>query len=156
MSCREKLEAYLRENRVSFQVQHHARAFTAQEVAQREHVAGRLVAKVVILVADGKQAMLVLPAPVKVDLGRAARALGASEARLAHEHEFVAAFPDCEAGAMPPFGNLYDLPVWVERSLTADETIYFPVGTHADSMSLKYADFSRLVNPAVADFGAQA
>jgi Ala-tRNA(Pro) deacylase len=150
------LEAFLRENRVPFQVQHHVQAFTAQEVAQREHVAGRLVAKVVIVIADGKQVMLVLPAPVRVDLGRAAQALGASEVRLAREDEFATAFPDCEAGAMPPFGNLYDLPVWAERSLTADETIYFPAGTHADSMSLKYADFERLARPTVADFGMRA
>jgi len=156
MRCRERLEAFLRENRVPFQVQHHVQAFTAQEVAQREHVAGQLVAKVVIVIADGKKAMLVLPAPVRVDLGRAAQALGASTARLAREDEFASAFPDCEPGAMPPFGNLYDLPVWVERALSADETIYFPAGTHADSMSLKYADFERLVKPTIADFGTRA
>ena len=152
---RERLEAFLREQKVPFQVHHHAQAFTAQEVAEREHVRGQLVAKVVIVIADGKQAMLVLPAPVKVSLPRAAAAIGAKEIRLAREEEFAVSFPDCELGAMPPFGNLYDLPVWVERSLTAHETIYFQAGTHTDTMSLRFADFERLVRPKVAEFGSQ-
>ncbi|HEY2954321.1 MAG TPA: YbaK/EbsC family protein [Candidatus Eisenbacteria bacterium] len=153
MKHREKLEAYLRENRVPFQVQHHALAFTTQEVAERGHVHGRLMAKVVIVVAGRKNVMLVLPAPSRVDLERAEAALNAGQVRLAREDEFARAFPDCELGAMPPFGNLYGLPVVVDRALTADETIYFQAGTHTDTMSLRYADFERLVKPAVAEFG---
>lgn len=152
MQCKDRLEAYLRDNRVPFQVQHHPLAYTAQEVAASEHIAGRLLAKVVIVFADGKTVMLVLPAPSRVDRARAAAVLGASEVRLAKEREFAATFPDCEPGAMPPFGNLYNLPVYVDRALTEDETIYFQAGTHTDTMSLKYADFARLVNPTVAEF----
>jgi Ala-tRNA(Pro) deacylase len=156
MECREKLEGYLRQNGVPFQVQHHPRAFTAQEVSEREHVPGKLVAKVVIVIADGKKVMLALPAPWRVDLNKASTALRAEEVRLAREEEFVAAFPDCEVGAMPPFGNLYSLPVYVDQSLTEDDTIYFQAGTHSDSMSLKYADFARLVRPTVSSFGYHA
>src|SRR3972149_12230009 len=99
MNCKERLEAYLRENKVPFQVIHHPLAYTAQEVAAAEHVPGRMLAKVVMVFADGKMVMLVLPAPCRVDLNKAAVNLGAKEASQAHEVEFVAAFPDCGVGA---------------------------------------------------------
>jgi Ala-tRNA(Pro) deacylase len=99
--------------------------------------------------------MLALPAPHRADLNKAAVALGAREVRLAHEEEFAAAFPDCEVGAMPPFGNLYDLPVYVDNALAEDETIIFSAGTHTDTISMKYADFERLVKPTVAAFARQ-
>jgi Ala-tRNA(Pro) deacylase len=153
MECREKLETYLRSNQVAFEIRHHPRAYTAQEVSEKEHVPGKLVAKVVMVIADGKMAMLALPAPWRVDLARAAGALKAKEVRLAREDEFVAAFPDCEVGAMPPFGNLYNLPVYVDASLAEDEVIHFQAGSHTDSMNLRYADFARLVKPTVTSFG---
>ncbi len=152
MRCKERLEAYLREQGVPFQIQHHPIAFTAQEVAASEHVPGRMVVKVVMVVADGKPVMLALRATDRVDLHKLAAVLGVSEARLAEEREFGALFPDCELGAMPPFGNLYGVPVYVDAALAEDETIVFQAGTHTDTMSLKYADFARLVQPAVADF----
>jgi len=152
MNCKERLDAYLRENKVPFQVIHHPLAYTAQEVAAAEHVPGKMLAKVVMVFADGKLVMLALPAPHRVDLNKAAAALGAKEVRLAHEEEFVAAFPDCEVGAMPPFGNLYDLPVYMDKALAEDDTIIFQAGTHTDTVSLKYADFERLVKPRVGDF----
>ena len=152
MACRERLEAYLRENGVPFEVQHHPRAVTAQEVAAAEHVPGRMLAKVVMVSADGEMAMLSLPAPYQVDLQKAAKLLGAQEARLAEEEEFEGAFPDCEVGAMPPFGNLYGLPVYVEEALAEDETIFFRAGTHTDTMSVGYADFERLVEPTIGRF----
>ncbi len=155
MKCREKLETYLRDNAVPYQVQHHPLAYTAQEVAASEHISGKLLAKVVMALADGKMVMLVLPGPYHVDLAKTAAELGARDARLAQEREFAADFPDCEVGAEPPFGNLYGLPVYVDRSLTQDETIVFRAGTHTDTMSLKYADFERLVKPTVADFARQ-
>jgi Ala-tRNA(Pro) deacylase len=156
MGCKEHLEAYLRENKVPFQVQHHAVAYTAQEVAAAEHVPGRMLAKVVILLGDGSLAMFVLPAPARVDLDRAAAVLGAKEVRLAHEEEFADRFPGCEVGAMPPFGSLYDLPVYVDRSLAEDETIVFEAGTHTDTMSMKYADYERLAKPKPAEFARHA
>ena len=152
MACRDRLEAYLRENGVPFEVQHHPRAVTAQEVAASEHVPGKMLAKVVMVSADGGMAMLSLPAPYQVDLEKAAKMLGAEEARLAREEEFEGAFPDCEVGAMPPFGNLYGLPVYVEEALAEDETIFFRAGTHTDTMSVGYADFERLVEPTVGRF----
>ncbi|MEW6637919.1 MAG: YbaK/EbsC family protein [Actinomycetota bacterium] len=156
MECRERLEGYLRENGVPFEVQRHPRAVTAQEVAASEHVPGRMLVKTVMVVADGEMVMLALPAPYQVDLERVAAALGASEARLAEEEEFEDTFPDCEVGAMPPFGNLYGVPVYVEESLTEDEIIVFRAGTHTETMSVGYADFERLVEPAVAAFAATA
>ena len=153
MNCKERLESYLRENKVPFQVVHHPLAYTAQEVAAAEHVPGKMLAKVVIAFVNGKMVMLSLPAPWRVNLDKAAAALGVKEIRLAHEEEFAAAFPDCEVGAMPPFGNLYDVPVYVDKALTEDDTIVFNAGTHTDTISMKYADFERLVKPIVAEFG---
>jgi Ala-tRNA(Pro) deacylase len=105
-----------------------------------------------MVLADGEIAMLALPAPYQVDLEKAAAALGVDEARLAEEEEFEDSFPDCEVGAMPPFGNLYGVPVYVEKTLAEDETIVFRSGTHTETMSVSYSDFERLVEPTVAQF----
>ncbi len=152
MNCRDRLESYLRQNGVPFQVQHHPTAYTAQQVADSEHISGKMVAKVVIVFADNQMVMLALTAPQQVDLTKSRQVLGAQEVRLAREAEFATAFPDCDAGAMPPFGNLYNLPVYVDPVLAEDETIVFQAGTHNDTMSLRYRDFERLVQPKVADF----
>ena len=152
LDCKERLEGHLRENGVPFEVQHHPRVITAQDVAATEHVPGRMLAKVVMVLADGEMIMLALPAPYEEDLEKAGKVLGAREVRLAEEEEFADAFPDCEVGAMPPFGNLYGLPVYVEEALAEDETIFFRAGTHTDTMSVRYADFERLVDPTVAEF----
>lgn len=152
LDCKDKLENYLRENAVSFEVQHHPRAVAAQEVAATEHVPGKMLAKTVMVLADEKMVMLALPAPYQVNLEKAGEVLGAEEVRLAEEEEFEGTFPDCELGAMPPFGNLYGLPVYVEEALVEDETIFFRAGTHTDTMSVGYADFERLVEPTVAGF----
>jgi Ala-tRNA(Pro) deacylase len=152
MKCRERLEDYLRENGVPFEVQHHPRVVTAQEVAAAEHVSGRMLAKVVMVVADGEMVMLTLSAPYQVDLEKVGKRLGAEEACLAEEEEFESAFPDCEVDAMPPFGNLYDLPVYVEEALADDETIFFRAGTHTDTMSIRYVDFEQLVEPTIVEF----
>ncbi len=99
--------------------------------------------------------MLVLSANRRVDLVRAADALGAREVRLAREQEFANAFPGSDLGAMPPFGNLFHLPVYVNRALAEDETIVCRAGTHTDTISLRYVDFLRLVQPVVADLARQ-
>lgn len=151
MGCKERLEEYLKERQVPFQVQQHELAYTAQETAASEHVPGKMVAKSVIVLADGKLVMLVVPAPFRVDFRKTAAIVGAKDVRLAHEDEFASAFPDCEVGAMPPFGNLYDLAVYVDSALAEDETIIFPAGTHTDTISMKYGDFAKLVNPSVAE-----
>lgn len=155
-TCKDRLESYLREHQVKYETQHHPPAYTSQEVAASEHVPGKQVAKVVMALADGKLVMLALPAPAQVNFARAKQALGASQVRLAEESEFAETFPDCEVGAMPPFGNLYDVPVFVDSSLAEDEVIYFDAGTHTDTMSLDYADFNSLVQPTVAEFAEPA
>jgi Ala-tRNA(Pro) deacylase len=153
MACKERLEAYLREKGVPYQNQHHARAISAQEVAATEHVPGRMFAKTVMILPDNEEnmVMLVLPAPYHVNPLKASAALGVSEVQLADEERFADTFPDCEVGAMPPFGNLYEVPVYVHRALGEDETIVFRSGTHTDTMSVSYADFEKLVRPTVAD-----
>ena len=152
MQCKERLEAYLRENQVPFQEQQHSRAFSAQRIAECEHVSSKKVAKTVIAIVDGKMVLLVLPASSHVDLELVRVLLGAQSIRLAHEAEFASAFPDCELGAMPPFGNLYNIPVYVEKSLASEDTMIFPAGTHTDTISMNYADFVRLVHPRVMAF----
>jgi Ala-tRNA(Pro) deacylase len=153
MQCKDRLETFLRDNAVPFQVQHHPLAYTAQEVAASEHIPGKMMTKVIMAYADRRLVMLALPAPRRIDVVKSATALGATEVRLAHEQEFAATFPDCQVGAMPPFGNLYNVPVYVDKALTDDDTIVFRAGTHTDTISLKYADFDRLVKPTVADLG---
>ena len=153
MDCRDRLESYFRENGVAFEVREHPTAFTAQKIAASEHVPGRMFAKVVMANADGDLVMLVLPAPSAVDLAKVAELffLGGGQVRIAAEREFPSAFPDCEAGAMPPFGNLYDLPVYVDQALGRNERIVFQAGSHTVTMSVSYADFERLAHPTVAD-----
>jgi Ala-tRNA(Pro) deacylase len=150
--CKERLQGYLRENEVPFEAQHHPRAVTAQEVAATEHVPGKMFTKTVMALADLEMVMLALPAPYHVNPEKAAEALGARDFRLASEEQFEDAFPDCEVGAMPPFGNLYDVPVYVDVALAEDESIVFRAGTHTDTMSIAYADFERLVEPTLTKF----
>lgn len=150
MNGRERLEGYLRENGIPFEVEEHPTAYTAQRIAASEHVPGRMLAKVVMATTNGNLVMLVLPAPSMADVAKVSEVIG-GEARLASESEFSPAFPDCEAGAMPPFGNLYDVPVYVDRALGQNERIVFQAGTHSVTMSVAYADFERLAGPIVAD-----
>ena len=151
-----KLREFLDANRVSYEVHFHRPAFTAQEVAAADHVPGREMAKVVIVEGGGDYLMAVLPAPYHVALGRLAKAAGTPGLRLATEPEFAGAFPGCEPGAMPPFGNLYGVPVWVDESLTRDDKIVFNAGNHEQTVRMAYADFARLVQPRVAPFSTEA
>jgi Ala-tRNA(Pro) deacylase len=152
MSMPDKLRAFLKIHAVQYRVHTHRPAFTAQEVAAAEHVPGREVAKVVMVRAGDAILMAVLPAPHHVDLDRLGRAVGRTDLRLAKEEEFVGLFPGCDPGAMPPFGNLYDVPVWVEESLTRDREIVFNAGNHEQTVRMAYDDFARLVRPKVAFF----
>jgi len=149
MSCRQRLEKYLRKQGLAFEFQHHPLAYTARAVAATEHVPPKDIAKSVVLMTDGRLAMVVLPASHELQISELARGLGVHEARLAEEIEFGPIFQDCEVGAMPPFGNLYGLPVYVDVSLSEDESIVFQAGTHTDTMRIKYSDYVRLVNPTV-------
>lgn len=155
MKCRERMEKYLRENSVGFQVQTHKQAFTMQEVAAALHVPGNQVAKVVIVCADKDKVMLVLPAPYRINVDQVRDMVGAKTIRLAKEEEFADFFPDCATGAMPPFGNLYGVTVYVDRSMSEEPDMVFRIGTHRETMKIAYADFVRLAQPVVGDFSWQ-
>ena len=152
----QKLKQFLEENRVKFVSITHSRAFTAQEVAASAHIPGREVAKTVIVSLDGTRAMVVLPAPDMVSLERLKRATGATDVRLATEAEFKDLFPSCEVGAMPPFGNLWDMDVFVDQRLREDELIAFNAGSHVELLQLAYSDFERLVGPTVLQLSTRA
>jgi Ala-tRNA(Pro) deacylase len=151
MAILAKLKTLLDDNRVPYETLKHDIAYTAQELAHAEHVSGKFHAKVVMVKADGNDVMTVLPANYRVDLERLQAALG-KPARLATEAEFKTLFPDCEVGTMPPFGNFYGLPVYVDELLTKDEFIVFQAGTHADAVKMSYKDYERLARPSVASF----
>ena len=155
VSCLELLEGYLDTEGVACTIDEHPPRYTAQELAQVEHVSGRLIAKSVMVVADGNPVMVVVPGVAKVDLGAVRKALGAEEVRLAVEEEFGRLFPDCEAGAMPPFGNLYGVPVLVDAALAGDPVIFFNAGSHRRTATMTYADYARLVRPAVGAFAKE-
>nr|WP_281257617.1 YbaK/EbsC family protein [Zobellella endophytica] len=106
----------------------HSPAFTAQEVAEAAHVPGRVIAKVVIMTLDGQMAMIVVPAPKMLHSDSLARSLSAQEVTFLHEHDFREKFPDCEVGALPPFGNLYEMPVYIDTELARQEEIVFSAG----------------------------
>ncbi len=152
MDCKSRLEEYFRENHVEFRAMTHPTAYTAQDVAAAQKVKGQQVAKVVMGLADTQVVMLVLPASSRIDFQKLKGALGGQEVRLAKEEEFSGLFPDCDTGAMPPFGNLYHVPVYVDRALTDDLEIVFQAGSHSDTIKIAYKDYTQLAQPVVADF----
>jgi len=147
-----RLQAYLDEHSIKYQVLTHSTAYTAQEVAQAQHVPGKEVAKVVMVKKeDGTPVMLVLPASHKVDFTQLREVLGA-KAELEQEREFRALFPGCETGAEPPFGNLFNLETVVDTALAQDEEIVFNAGSHWQTVRMRYDDYARLVRPRIAAF----
>lgn len=145
------IKDYLNKNKVKFVGITHSTAFTAQEVAQSAHIRGIEMAKTVIVKLDGKMAMAVVPALFQVDLKKLASAAGAKDVKLATEDEFRNIFAGCEVGAMPPFGNLYAMDVYVARKLANDIEIAFNAGSHTEVIRMAYADFARLVKPKIVD-----
>jgi Ala-tRNA(Pro) deacylase len=154
MAAKQRLEKYLREEGVRFDTITHPVAYTAQEVAAAQHVPGKQVAKVVLVDSDGELVMLVLPASYRVEFPKLKSLLKAKKVRLAKEEEFGGTFTDCEVGAMPPFGNLYDLPVYVDSSLADAKEIVFKVGRHTTSMKVGFSDYKKLVKPQITEFAA--
>jgi Ala-tRNA(Pro) deacylase len=150
-----KLQEFLEIAGIPYSHTLHPLAYTAREVAHAEHVPPQEMAKVVILVADGEYRMLVLAASKLVDLPGARTVLGALGARLATEEELCSIFPDCELGAMPPFGNLYHMKVLMDASLLGDENIVFNAGTHRDVIHMALRDYCRVVNPEVVSVGRE-
>jgi Ala-tRNA(Pro) deacylase len=152
MTVLKKLKDYLDKNQVSYEVGYHQRVYTAQEIAAAQHVPGKELAKVVMVKADGNRVMLVLPASYRVDMKKLKGVLKCKRVGMVKEEDFEELFPDCEIGAMPPFGNLYNLEVWVDQVLAEDESIVFQAGSHVETLRIKYSDYARLVNPKVSDF----
>jgi len=152
MNVLNRLKEYLDHEKVAYEVLTHSETYTAQERAQALHVPGKNLAKVVMLKVGERFVMAVLPANWKVDLKRLKDIFQTPHVKLATEEGFRGLFPDCELGAMPPFGNLYGLQVYVDRSLAEDEEIVFQAGTYHDAVKLRYRDFAALVHPMVAEF----
>ena len=144
-----KLKEFLESQHVRFTCIPHEVTYTAQETAEAAHVPGYELAKTIMVYLDGKMAMVVVPATRKIVLQDLRDITGAGRVRFATEEEFKSLFPDCEVGAMPPFGNLYGLDVFVAPGLAADEEIVFNAGTHTEVIKMRYADFERLVHPKV-------
>jgi Ala-tRNA(Pro) deacylase len=142
-----RLKEFLDKEHVKYVSIDHSPAFTAQEIAAAAHIPGKELAKTVIVKVDGKLAMFVLPASEQVRLANLRETLGAQKVELADEDEFKKAFPDCETGAMPPFGNLYGMDVFVSQALREDDEIAFNAGSHSELIRLTYADYERLVHP---------
>jgi Ala-tRNA(Pro) deacylase len=149
-----KVREFLDSHHIKYIVIGHSPAYTAQEIASLAHVSGKEMAKTVMVKVDGKMAMAVLPASYQVDFDLLKQGLGATRVELAHEWEFKHMFPDCEVGAMPPFGNLYNMPVYVARALAEDEEIAFNSGTLTELFMMQYKDFEKLVRPEVIKFAA--
>ncbi len=142
-----KLKEFLDKEKVKYLTLTHSPAFTAQEIAAMAHVPGRNLAKTVIVDLNGRKAMAVLPADEKISLPELREAIGEPKARFATEDEFKDMFPECEVGAMPPFGNLYGMEVYAATELAEDDEIAFNAGSHTELIKLPYRDFERLVKP---------
>jgi Ala-tRNA(Pro) deacylase len=155
MSIPNRLLEFLNERRVSFEHLVHAKKFTAQELAEIEGVPGNQHAKVVMIKADGMHRMTVLPSDCMVDLQKLESATG-KDWMIEDEDEFKELFPDCDTGAMPPFGGLYDLSMYVDKSLADNDDIVFEAGTHTDAIKMKYRDYETLTHPIVADFAIKS
>lgn len=144
------LKDFLDDQGVKYTLISHSPAFTAQEIAESAHIPGKWLAKTVMVKIDGRMAMAVLPATCRVDLDLLKEAAGAKTVELAAEEEFKYLFRGCAVGAMPPFGNLFDMEVFVADILREDEEIAFNAGTHSELIRLAYRDFEKLVKPKIA------
>jgi len=155
MSIPTRISDYLDSHHISYQLYRHPPAFTAQGTAQAQHISGKKLAKVVMVVSENKKMiMAVVPASHRVDLNRLGKLLKTQWIRLATEEEFKDYFPECEVGAMPPLGNLYQLDVWVDQKLGSLSDISFNAGTHAEIIQMAFSDFECLVRPEQGSFSA--
>lgn len=152
MSIPRRIREFLDENDVQYEWLPHPQAYAAQEVAHSLHISGKRLAKTVILDFDGRLIMAVLPAAHHLDLNKLKEALAAKRLEMLPESELTELFPDCDLGAIPPFGNLYGMDVWVDHSLTESDEFVFTAGTHRDAVRMDYSDYAGLVNPHVGRF----
>lgn len=147
-----KIRDFLDSQKIKYTVIEHSQAYTAQEIAATAHISGKELAKTVVIKIDGEMAMAVLPASYKISFDELKNALGTDKVRLAYEQEFMDTFPDCEVGAMPPFGNLYGMEVYVAESLSGDEEIAFNACSHTELIKMNFKDFQQLVKPKIFKF----
>ena len=145
-----KVKKYLKDAGLEYELITHDTVYTAQEVAASTHVRGKELAKAIMVKADGDMIMVVTPATRMIDFDLLKKVLGKEDVSLAREEEFADLFPDCETGAMPPLGKLYNVDVIVDESLAEDEEIVFNAGTHHDIIKISYADFKKLEKPKLA------
>jgi Ala-tRNA(Pro) deacylase len=155
MPVAKELKELLDKHNIKYTTISHSLAYTAQETAALAHISGKEIAKTVIVKIDGVLAMAVLPGSRHIDVSALKAATGAQSVELAKEPDFSGRFAGCETGAMPPFGNLYGMSVFVDESLTKDKEIAFNAGTHHELIRLSYADFEELVKPRVLNFGSR-
>lgn len=148
----QKLKQFLDDQNIQYVIISHSPAYTASKIAATAHIPGKELAKTVMIKVDGEMAMAVLPASKKVDFDPLTKIAGADAVELASETEFRDLFPECETGAMPPFGNLYGMKVFVAEALAEDEEIAFNAGSHTELVRMTYADFERLVDPELGRF----
>ena len=150
----EKLKKYLDDNKIRYVVVAHSRAYTAQEIAASVHIKGKNLVKCVMIDGDQKYYMVTISANHKINMEKLKQVLQVKHVKLAQEHDFKELFEDCEVGAMPPFGNLYNIPVLVDQTLYTDGDIAFNGGNHSTVVKMSFQDFDQLVNPqkvAIAD-----
>jgi Ala-tRNA(Pro) deacylase len=152
MAMVKRLQEFLDASGVKYEVSPHQVAYTSQEIAAASRISGKDIAKVVMVRRGEALVMTVLPAACKVGMDRLEKILGASRITIAREQEFAGLFPDCDTGAMPPFGNLYGVEVYVDEELATHPQIVFQAGNHHELVTMTYADFARLVQPKVAEF----
>jgi Ala-tRNA(Pro) deacylase len=156
MNCQDELKTLLRRMKLEYECRSHQPEYTAAAVAHSEHLRLAKMAKVVICAADSQLAMFVIPASRRLDLAKAARAAAVQSVRLAREDEFQAAFPDCEEGAMPPFGNLYGIPTFVDPALIREPEIVFQAGSHTETIAMKPSDYLQVSGAEVAKLVCRA
>lgn len=147
-----RIREYLDSNGVKYYLITHSMAFTAQEIAATVHISGHEMAKTVMIKLNGKLAMAVLPAAYKVSFRSLASVVGTNDIALAHEQEFQYRFPECEVGAMPPLGKLWNMDVFLAEKLTYNEFIVFNAGSHTELIKMTYADYEQLVKPTVLSY----
>lgn len=152
MSISKRLKDFLDENKVKYTIITHSKAYTAQEIASSSHIPGKELAKTVVIKIDGEFALAVLPASDRVSCRQFVDTLGAKSVKLASEDEFRGLFPDCETGAMPPFGNLYNLSTYVASNISDKGNIAFNAGNHVELIKMKFSDYENLVKPTIIHF----
>jgi Ala-tRNA(Pro) deacylase len=152
----DKVIEYLEKHEIAYELVHHDRAYTAQEVAAAAHISGDELAKAVMVLVDGEMGMAVLPASYRVNLDLLKEALGAKKVKMATEKEFKDRFPDCDVGALPPFGNLYGIPIYADEHLSKQIDLAFCGGSHTELIRITFNDFKQLADPKILKFAYHA